>query len=108
MTSEPERAGTRTDEQPPSQRRTFLDLLAMEVRRTFGLAAEVEMRDGGLVLRVQDGERSTAIGCDMYEGWWFTWVGGDYDGRTIAPVEDYAATACLVSRTLWPAQEDLS
>lgn len=107
MRSEPRHAAKLVKEQPQpqsqSQRRTFLDLLAMELRRTFGFAAEVVMREGGLVLYVADGEpmrsRSVEIGCDMtHEGWWFAWISGD--GRAIAPAEEIVGTACVIAREL--------
>jgi hypothetical protein len=105
-TADREHVTTQTD-QPASQRRMFLDVLGLEIRRTFGFEAGVEMLDGCLVLHVVAGAHSTAIGCDLNsEGWWFTWPSGDH--QTITPVADYAGTAYLVARILRTAQADLS
>lgn len=97
----PQRVETQID-QPASQRRTFLDVLSLEIRQAFGLGAAVVMRDGCMVLYVGDGSstRCPEIACDMTsEGWRFAWAD---DGRTIAPVEDVIGTACAVFRALQP------
>jgi hypothetical protein len=99
----PQHGATQTD-QPPSQRRTFLDLLGLEIRQSYGLGAGVVMREGCIVLYVADGgsTRSAEIACDMTsEGWWYSWA---TDGRAIAPVADTVGTAGAVARTLRIAQ----
>src|SRR3954471_10620122 len=85
--------------QPTSQRRTFLDVLGLEIRQSYDLGAGVVMREGCIVLYVADGGsmRSAEIGCDMTaEGWWYSWASS---GRSIAPVADTAGTARAVART---------
>lgn len=84
-----------------SQRRTFLDVLRLELRETHGLSSGVVLREGCTVLFVVSRDaraKSVEIACDMApDGWWFAWVD---DGRTIAPVEDTAGTARLIADEL--------
>lgn len=92
--------------QPTGQRRTFMDVLSLEIRQTFGFGAGVVMREGFLVLYVTNGEHSTAISCDLTsDGWRFVWAD---DGLTIAPVADCAGTVRLVAQILRTTQADLS
>jgi hypothetical protein len=111
MSSEPKHAGTLADKKPKSPRHKALDELAKEIRRTFDFETDLDLREDRPVLSVYDVEsqRSTEVSCDLSPpGWRFTWVGGEHDGRTIAPAEEYAGMACYLARFLRTAPEDLS
>lgn len=87
---------------PNSQRRTFLDVLRMELEQTYGLGSGVVWRERHLVLFVvalKPRAGSVEIGCDLQkDGWWFTLPADD--GRTIAPVADISSTAKVVAAEL--------
>lgn len=87
---------------PNSQRRTFLDVLRLDLMQRHQIASEVLRRDGRLVLFTVvflPKARTVEIGCEMRDGrWWFTWATDD--DRTIAPVEDTSGTADVIADVL--------
>lgn len=84
---------------PAGQRRTFLDVLRLELQEAYEIGSDVVRRDGQLVLfavTFRPTAKSADIGCDMLDdGWWFTWAAED--DRTIAPVEGTPGTAAVIA-----------
>lgn len=91
-----------------SQRRTFLDVLRLELGKKYGFSSGVVLRERRVVLFViglPPDSGSVEIGCDMTEdGWYYTWAADD--DRTIAPVEDTTGTADVIAKALGASAEN--